>query len=75
MTNISLYNTEFTEREQETGGQELFQFSWSVGSGGGHIPGRFHRHHEDRGQSEHTRQSRNFTEPEAPSIDRENKDL
>lgn len=57
------------------GGIGTFSSFCSVGSGGWHIPGWFHCHHEDRGQSRHTPQSRKYPEPGAPAIVRENKDF
>lgn len=60
--------------EQSGGGLERFPVLLvRRGKAGGHIPGRFRCHREDGGQSEHTPQSRNYTEFAAPSIDMENK--
>lgn len=60
--------------ERSGGGLERFPVLLvRRGNAGGHIPGRFRCHREDGGQSEHTPQSRNYTEPAAPSIDMENK--
>lgn len=74
MHNMEVYRVFTEEGENEVGEDwNVFQFCWSSGNAGGHIPGRFCCHHEDGDQSKHTPQSRNYTEPAAPSIDIETK--